>query len=36
MYAIFWPYNDEETKVNLNLAAQQNPAFGTGESNIQK
>ena len=36
MYAIFWPYNDEETKVNLTLAAQQNPAFGTGESNIQK
>ena len=36
LYAIFWPYNDEETKVNLNLAAHQNPAFGSGEENIQK
>ena len=36
MYAIFWPYNDEETKVNLNLAAAQNPAFGNGESSIKK
>ena len=36
MYAIFWPYNEEETKVNLNLAAAQNPAFGSGEGNISK
>jgi hypothetical protein len=36
MYAMFWPYNDEEVKVNLNLAAVQNPAFGSGEGNIQK
>ena len=36
MNAIFWPYNDEETKVNLNLAAHQNPAFGSGEGNISK
>ncbi len=36
LYAIFWPYNDEETKVNLNLAAHQNPAFGSGEENISK
>jgi hypothetical protein len=36
MYAIFWPYNDEEVKVNLNLAAVQNPAFGSGEGSIQK
>ena len=36
MYAIFWPYNEEETKVNPNLAAAQNPAFGSGEGNISK
>lgn len=30
MDAIFWPYNNEETKVNLNLV--QNPAFGSGEN----
>jgi hypothetical protein len=36
MNAIFWPYNDEETKVNPKLAAHQNPAFGTGEDNISK
>ena len=36
MYAIFWPYNDEETKVNPNLAKHQNPAFDSGESNISK
>lgn len=36
MYAIFWPYNDEETKVNKHLADAQNPAFGSGESNISK
>ncbi|MBP5340290.1 MAG: RagB/SusD family nutrient uptake outer membrane protein [Prevotella sp.] len=36
MYAIFWPYNDEETKVNKNLADAQNPAFSSGESNISK
>ena len=36
MYAIFWPYNEEETKVNLNLAAAQNPAFSSGEGNISK
>jgi hypothetical protein len=27
--AIFWPYNYEELKVNLNLV--QNPSFGSGE-----
>lgn len=27
--AIFWPYNEEELKVNRNL--KQNPAFGSGE-----
>jgi len=36
MWAIFLPYNDEETKVNLNLAANQNPAFDSGESSISK
>ena len=36
LYAIFWPYNDEETKVNLNLAAHQNPAFSSGEESISK
>jgi hypothetical protein len=36
MYAIFLPYNDEETKVNPNLAAAQNPAFGSGEGSISK
>ena len=36
MWAIFWPYNDEETKVSFNLAAHQNPAFSNGETNIQK
>lgn len=36
LYAIFWPYNEEETKVNLNLAKHQNPAFGSGEGNISK
>ena len=36
MYAIFWPYNEEETKVNVNLAAAQNPAFDSGEGNISK
>ena len=36
MNAIFWPYNDEETKVNLNLAKHQNPAFSSGEGNISK
>ena len=36
MHAIFWPYNDEETKVNLNLAKHQNPAFDSGEGNIVK
>ena len=36
MHAIFWPYNDEEIKVNLNLAAAQNPAFSSGEGNISK
>jgi len=30
MDAIFWPYNNDETKVNLNLV--QNPAFGSGEN----
>lgn len=30
MDAIFWPYNNEEMKVNLNLIP--NPAFGTGEN----
>jgi len=30
MDAIFWPYNNEETKVNLNLV--QNPAFDSGEN----
>jgi hypothetical protein len=29
MDAIYWPYNLEEMKVNLNLV--QNPAFGSGE-----
>ena len=28
--AIFWPYNEEELKVNGNL--KQNPAFGSGEN----
>ena len=28
--------DDEETKVNPNLAAHQNPAFASGEGNIQK
>lgn len=36
MWAIFWPYNDEETKVSTNLATHQNPAFSSGESNISK
>ncbi len=36
MNAIFWPYNDEECKVNPNLAKHQNPAFGSGEGNITK
>ena len=36
MWAIFWPYNDEETKVSTSLAAHQNPAFSNGETNIQK
>ena len=30
--AIFWPYNEEELKVNSNLV--QNPAFGSGENSI--
>ena len=30
MDAIFWPYNNDELKVNKNL--QQNPAFGSGEN----
>ena len=30
MDAIYWPYNYEEMKVNLNL--RQNPAFGSGEN----
>ena len=30
MDAIFWPYNNEETKVNKNLV--QNPAFSSGEN----
>ena len=30
--AIFWPYNEEELKVNPNLV--QNPAFGSGENSI--
>ena len=30
MDAIFWPYNNEETKVNKALV--QNPAFGSGEN----
>jgi len=30
MDAIFWPYNLEEMKVNLNLVP--NPAFSSGES----
>ena len=29
MDAIYWPYNLDEMKVNLNLV--QNPAFGSGE-----
>ena len=29
MDAIYWPYNNDEMKVNLNLV--QNPAFGSGE-----
>ena len=36
MRAIFWPYNEEETKVSPPLAAHQNPAFGSGEGNISK
>ena len=36
MYAIFWPYNDDETKVNPELAKAQNPAFSSGESTISK
>ena len=36
MYAIFWPYNEEETKVSRNLANAQNPAYGSGEGNISK
>ena len=36
MRAIFWPYNEEETKVSPPLAAHQNPAFGSGESSISK
>ena len=36
MYAIFWPYYDDEIKVNPNLAAHQNPAFDSGEGNISK
>ena len=31
MDAIFWPYNNDEIKVNKNLV--QNPAFGSGENN---
>jgi len=35
MDAIFWPYNNEEMKVNLNLVP--NPAFSSGEnSSIEK
>ena len=30
MDAIYWPYNLDEMKVNLNLV--QNPAFGSGEN----
>ena len=30
MDAIYWPYNNDEMKVNLNLV--QNPAFGSGEN----
>ena len=30
--AIFWPYNEEELKVNVNLV--QNPAFGSGDHSI--
>ena len=29
---IFWPYNEEELKVNKNLV--QNPAFGSGDKSI--
>lgn len=37
MDAIFWPYNLDETKVNIYLKEHQNPAFGSGEnSNIEK
>ena len=30
MDAIFWPYNNDEMKVNKNLV--QNPSFGSGEN----
>lgn len=30
--AIFWPYNEEELKVNSNLV--QNPAFGSGDNSV--
>ena len=30
MNAIFWPYNNEEMKVNRNLVP--NPAFSSGEN----
>lgn len=36
MRAIFWPYNEEETKVSAPLAAHQNPAFSSGEGSISK
>ena len=32
MNAMFWPYNNEETKVNPYLKAAQNPAFNSGEN----
>lgn len=32
MNAIFWPYNNEETKVNPYLKDAQNPAFNSGEN----
>ena len=34
MDAIYWPYNLDETKVNLNL--EQNKAFGSGEDESYK
>ena len=31
MDAIFWPYSNDEVKVNTNL--KQNPSYGSGENN---